>query len=92
MNDKNIIMYRGKPIEVYNAVKIKQLKWAEDLAILPNLYCPLCGQKFKLDETVVEVETTPVLVISGDYKSDGLILAIHMLCLIEALEGKENDE
>jgi hypothetical protein len=85
------IRFRGKAFDVYKSARVRQLKWAEDLAILPNRFCPLCGERFMLDETIVEVETTPVLVYSGDYESDGLILAIHLSCLVKALEGKNNE-
>jgi hypothetical protein len=82
------ITYKGKPVEIYQGTKVKRLEWAEDLTLLPNRYCPLCGRAFDFDDTVVEVETTPVLVISGDFESDSLVLAIHLSCLIEG----ENDE
>jgi hypothetical protein len=90
--EKKIIFFKGRSIEVYQNVKVKRLEWAEDLATLPNRFCPLCGRAFDFDDTVVEVEASPVLVYTGDYESDGLLLAIHLQCLVEAFFGGESDE
>jgi hypothetical protein len=54
-------------------VQRKIVKWAEDLADIPNNYCPHCGKGFWYDDEVAEV--------SGD-----LVIVFHYKCFKETFE------
>jgi hypothetical protein len=55
------------------SVSRKVIKWAEDIADIPNNYCPHCGKEFRYDDEVAEV--------SGD-----LVIVFHYKCFKEVFE------
>jgi len=68
-------------MELYPNVKVKVLKWGEDLWLLPNKLCPICGEYFELDQRIVEVGTEPVFKVTGDPEADSFIVAFHYKCV-----------
>jgi hypothetical protein len=54
-------------------VQRKIVKWAEDLDLSPNKYCPHCGKMFNYGDEVAEV--------SGD-----LVIVFHLECFKEVFE------
>jgi transposase-like protein len=55
------------------SVNKKMIRWAEDIADIPNNYCPHCGREFRYDDEVAEV--------SGD-----LVIVFHYKCFKEVFE------
>ena len=76
-------------MELYEGIKIKRLEWTEDLVYLSNTYCPFCGYNFRLDDKVVEISTDPVVVVYNNKKADKLLIAVHLKCLLKAIEEGE---
>jgi hypothetical protein len=62
-------------------MRVKILKWTEDLTDLSNNFCPFCGVRFQLSDNVVELVTD----FEGELGS--VIVTVHKNCLEKALEG-----
>jgi len=76
-------------MELYENVKVKRLEWGEDLVYLSNAFCPFCGQKFELDDKVIEITGQPVFVVTGDPELDGVVITVHYECLLKAVSDDE---
>jgi hypothetical protein len=64
-------------------LRIRTIRWAEDLTDLGNNFCPLCGQKFTFGDNYVELATD----VEGELGA--IVVSIHYKCLKKALEGEQ---
>jgi hypothetical protein len=62
-------------------LRVRTIRWAEDLTDLGNNFCPLCGHKFTFGDNIVELVT--------DYEGElgNVVITVHYKCLKKALEG-----
>jgi len=82
MMEKKILNAGGRRIELYKGVRIFELG-EEEFIDLSNFYCPFCGGMFREGETLIEVETMPVVKIYGEPAMDALLITAHLECTLK---------
>jgi len=73
-------------MEYYEGIKEIKLEWGEDLHFAPHKYCPLCGKRFKVGDTVVIIPIQPVVKYFDDPEMDSGEIWLHADCIRRKLK------